>query len=187
MNKFKKKTENDDSTKKEKSPDMKKWGAIAIIILLLLILLFPKKDDKEPVTDTSKTSEAVEQEFTDKDINSVIADSITDSSQTEPQTDDLSNLTNQTDYADETLTINRMQEDVLTYVGNDEELLKTSIREWMNGYGLAEAKAVNFYGEVLIDYNSNTVTLTFTVDGSNSLGFDAVYDVTNKKYNIVSW
>lgn len=188
------KSEEDSIKEKKQEAEKKKKKILMIFLLVFIIFCFMEgylsmKNTKKTEEKTKKAQQ--EQSYDNKDIENVIGKALNNgTTQTEEITED-----DQPEKIEDgseisavsSVEIKDLNEEVLNFIDNDKAGLEKAIREWMNGYGLAEMKSVSFYGECLIDYNKKTVAVSFVVDMDSSPGFDAVYNRELKSFSIVTW
>lgn len=181
------KTKNDEISKK-------RWILLIVFIMFSVFLLKgiwdiskaqekeeeKKEEDKEDYSDDD-LEKVINQTLNQKEINNTFSENGTDiSKETDIKNTEVSSSSGEVE-------IKNLNEEALKLAGNNKKNLEQSIRSWLNGYGFADVGSVTFYGECLIDYNVNTVSLTFTVDTEGTPGFDAIYNKKDNSFSIVAW
>lgn len=183
---MRKSTKNEDSIKKKNEVN-KRWIVFVIFVLLMIVFLFRvitemSKEEKE----SEKKIEEEEVSYSEENIEEVLEDVIYKGGDKTIREEDNTG-DGEMEYSTSELTINNLNQEVLGFINNQSEDMEKSIRSWMNGYGFSEMQSVTFYGECLMDYNKNTIMLSFTIDTDESPGFDVVYNRTDKTFSVIAW
>lgn len=196
--KFKKeelKTRKEEGTEEDSIKKKKALVWRTIIALVLVIVAFQMMSHSISERGNNNKKEEEQEEVSKQnmeDVNRVINNAINSENQTSITDDSQENNISEESPSEEIsatseLQINGLNEEVIQYTGNNQERMKNEIRTWLNSYGFAEETAVTFYGECLIDYNTENVTISFTLDSTPNIGIDYIYNRKNDSVSVAPW
>lgn len=189
------KTKKEEGTEEDSIKKKKALLLRTIIALVLVIVAFQMMSHSISERGKDNEKEEAQEEVSKQnmeDLNRVINNAINSENQTSITDDSQENNISKESLSEEIsatseLQINGLNEEVIQYTGNNQERMKNEIRTWLNSYGFAEETAVTFYGECLIDYNTENVTISFTLDSNQNIGIDYIYNRKNDSVSVVTW
>lgn len=189
------KTKKEEGTEEDSIKKKKALVLRTIIALVLVIVAFQMMSHSISERGKDNEKEEAQEEVSKQnmeDVNRVINNAINSENQTSITDDSQENNISKESPSEEIsatseLQINGLNEEVIQYTGNNQERMKNEIRTWLNSYGFAEETAVTFYGECLIDYNTENVTISFTLDSNQNIGIDYIYNRKNDSVSVAPW